>query len=476
MKDWDYEVFDYLRLMKAYLGKRIGVDVYSRRLFAMSSKRSVLSNRASEIIQETYSKTDQYDDKQRLPDTIQEPELRRSAADAVKKISAEIHKEKMIGQLLIIGFDGTEISPRLAELLASIQPAGVVLFARNIINPQQTHQLLKDCQSCVREPLFTCVDLEGGKVDRFRDALGPAPSAADVFSAGDWKLYRQHGQIIGKACRALGFNVDFAPVLDLAFLASRSVMSSRAVSADPKAVVNYAGEVLAGLKSAGVIGAGKHFPGLGEGRLDSHHDLPVIEKSFKRLWEEDMVPYRTMRRELAMVMVNHANYPAVTRDKLPASLSKKWIGEVLRRKIGYRGLIVSDDLEMGGVLKAAPVEQAAVEFVRAGGDLCLICHQREGIERAFEKLARESGHDARFRRRVIDSARRVAAFKKRSAELKRRTAAPSAELVQRLSTQLWEFGEQVRLRRLAAIGGVEGEGSVEDGVEAGFEDGGEVRK
>src|SRR5207237_9536405 len=110
----------------------------------------------------------------------------------------------------------------------------------------------------------------------------------------DSRLFRKHGQIIGKICCALGFNVDFAPVLDLAFRASRSVMSSRAFSTDPRAVVGYAREFLAGLKSAGVIGAGKHFPGLGEGNLDSHHDLPVIKKSFAHLWKEDIVPYRLM--------------------------------------------------------------------------------------------------------------------------------------------------------------------------------------
>lgn len=357
------------------------------------------------------------------------------------------------GQLLVIGFDGTEMSQQLAALLARIQPAGVILFARNIVNGQQTHKLLKDCQGSVGGPLFTCVDLEGGRVDRFRNVTGPAPSAADVFATGDRRLFGKHGQLIGKICSTLGFNVDFAPVLDLAFEASRSVMSSRAFSTDPKAVVGYAREFLAGLRSAGVIGAGKHFPGLGEGNLDSHHDLPVIKKSFKKLWDEDLVPYRLMKRDLPVVLVSHANYLEVTRDSLPASMSKKWIADVLRRRIGYRGLIVSDDLEMGGVLKAAPIEDAAVEFIRAGGDLCLICHEQENVERAFEKMMRESERDARFRRRVIESARRIAAFKRKSVELKRRTPAPSPEKISRLSTQLWEFSEQSRFQALSAKAG-----------------------
>src|SRR5690349_2429441 len=257
-----------------------------------------------------------------------------------------------VGQLLTVGFDGTVMSSQLASLLTRIQPAGVILFARNIVNAQQTHKLLRECQACVKETLFTCVDLEGGRVDRFRNVMGPTPAAAEVFATGERKLFRRHGQVIGRMCRALGFNVDLAPVVDLAFDASRSVMSSRSVSDDPRQVILYAREFLAGLNSAGVIGAGKHFPGLGEGNLDSHHDLPIIGKSFRKLWEEDLAPYRHMKRELPMVLVNHANYPAITHDNLPASLSKKWITDVLRRQVGYRGLVISDDLEMGGVLKA----------------------------------------------------------------------------------------------------------------------------
>jgi beta-N-acetylhexosaminidase len=360
-----------------------------------------------------------------------------------------------VGHLLVIGFDGTEVTPTLSAMLQRVQPAGVILFARNIVNAQQTHQLLKDCQAQVQERLFTCVDLEGGRVDRFRNLTGPAPSAAEVFSTGERRLFRKHGELIGKICAALGFNVDFAPVLDLAFEASRKVMSSRAFSTDPKSVVLYAREFLAGLMSAGVIGAGKHFPGLGESNLDSHHDLPVIKKTFSKLWEQDLAPYRLMKRVLPMVLVNHANYPAITRDPLPASLSKYWITDILRRRIGYRGLIASDDLEMGGVLAAAPIDEAATRFIAAGGDLCLICHQQELIEQAYETMLRHADQDPSFRRRVLESAQRVAAFKKKSKALRRRPPAPSSEKIRRLSTQLWEFSEQIRLQALssAAVAG-----------------------
>jgi beta-N-acetylhexosaminidase len=350
---------------------------------------------------------------------------------------------------MIVGFDGVELTSPLASLLHRLQPAGMILFARNIKSPEQTWQLLRQCQKCVETPLFTCVDLEGGTVDRFRDVLGTNPSAGEVFAVDDPPLFRCHGKVIGENCRALGFNVDFAPVLDLAFAASQSVMGSRAVSPDPEQTASYAHEFLAGLLSAKVLGCGKHFPGLGEGKLDSHHEMPVIEKSMKRLWEEDLVPYRLLSRQLPMVMVSHAAYPQVTKSKTPASLSKVWITDILRKRIGYRGLIVSDDLEMGGVLSAAPVGEAAVEFVVAGGDICLVCHREDYVLKAHEALTEAAEKDKKFAKLVTESTRKVLAFKKKWKKELRMSKAPTSAVVEKLTRRLWEFGEQVRLGPLS---------------------------
>jgi len=222
-------------------------------------------------------------------------------------------------------------------------------------------------------------------------------------------------------------------------------MSSRSVSADPRATIAYAREFIAGLRASGVLGCGKHFPGLGEGTLDSHHELPVIKKSLKKLWTEDLAPYRTLRAQLPMIMISHAAYPLVTPDRTPASLSKVWISDILRKRIGYRNLIVSDDLEMGGVLSAAPTAKAAVEFIRAGGDLCLICHREDYIVQAYEEIIETVERDPKFAKRVAESVKRVLGFKKKSAKLLRRVKPPSNATVEKLSRQLWEFGEQVRL-------------------------------
>ena len=363
---------------------------------------------------------------------------------------ASLELRQQVGQLLIMGFDGTTLSSRLRLMLATLCPSGVILFKRNVEEAEQTHALLREMQKSVSTPMFRCVDMEGGTVDRLRDVIAPAPSVAEVVAAGSKKLFRKHGRIIGEEVRALAFNTDFAPVLDLQFEASKGVLTSRTVSPDPAKTIAYAREFLRGLRDAKVLGSGKHFPGLGEANLDSHNELPSIDKSWKRLWSEDLLPYRELRHELPFVMVAHAAYPAVTGERTPASLSKKWISDILRKKIGYRGLIITDDLDMGGVLAAASIEDAAVETLRSGADMFLVCQKEESVWRAFEAVYKCAESDKKFARLISAKAKRVLATKKKSQPLKARMAtAPSKRTVDRLRRNMWEFSEEVRAHSLA---------------------------
>jgi len=252
--------------------------------------------------------------------------------------------------------------------------------------------------------------------------------------------------VIGKEVCALGFNVDFAPVLDLTSDASRPVMRTRTVSSFQDETILYARHFLRGLRESGVLGCGKHFPGLGEASLDSHRELPVVLKSWRELWLEDLGPYRTLKRDLPFVMVAHCAYPSVTGDKTPASLSRKWITEVLRHKIGYRGLIISDDLEMGGVQAVAEIGDAAVETIRAGADIFLVCHQEENVWRTFNTVLAEAERDHRFRQQVETAATRLRHFKQTSRALNRPAApAPTDTAIGKLRCELWELGEKLRL-------------------------------
>jgi beta-N-acetylhexosaminidase len=357
---------------------------------------------------------------------------------------------RQVGQLLIMGFDGTALSTRLHVMLATLCPSGIILFKRNIEEPAQTHALLREAQKAASTTMFLCVDIEGGSVDRLRDVIAPVCSVAEVAAARSKKLFRRHGYIIGEEVRALGFNTDFAPVLDLQFEASENVLITRTVSADPQNTIAYAREFLRGLRDCNVLGCGKHFPGLGEANLDSHNKLPSIAKSWKPLWSEDLLPYRELRTMLPFVMVAHAAYPEVTGDRTPASLSKKWTTNILRKKIGYRGLIVTDDLDMGGVLAAASIEEAAVETLRAGADMFLVCQKEESVWRAFEAVYKRAESDKKFARLIAEQSRHVLAGKKKSRALKMRMSpAPSQKTVDRLRRSIWEFSEEVRANTLS---------------------------
>jgi len=344
-----------------------------------------------------------------------------------------------------MGFDGTEMSQKLRTMISGLQPGGIIFFRRNIEAAQQAFDLVQECRGLVKVPLFTCIDMEGGTVDRLRDLIAPAPSVSAVFATGQKKLFRKHGRILGEESRALGFNVDFAPVLDLRFEPSLSVLGSRTASTDPKQTIKYARELLKGLKDAGVLGCGKHFPGLGEAYLDTHKELPSIDKPWKKLWKEDLLPYRELRREMPFVMVAHAAYPAVTKNGTPASISKEWISGILRNKIGYKGLAISDDLEMGGVLKAVSVEDAALQTMQAGSDIFMICHNEEFVWRAYEAVLNQAEKDKKFAKRITECAARVLAFKKKAKELRWKPKAPSQKTIDKLRRTLWEFSEEVRL-------------------------------
>ncbi len=316
------------------------------------------------------------------------------------------------GSLLVVGLGGAELTGLERAWLKLVRPGGIILFRRNIADAGQTRALLGEAAAlCVNNSL-RCVDLEGGTVDRLRDALAPMPSARAVAAAaqkrGKSGLARLHGELVARAVKVFGFNTTLAPVVDLGLEASAEVMGTRAAAATAEGVIVYARGFLSGLAAHGVAGCGKHFPGLGGGTRDSHLETPAIGRGWRELWREDLAPYRALRDEMPMVMVNHAAYPATAGKERPASVSPFWISTVLRKRIGYKGIVFSDDLEMGGILRFMSIEDAAVAAIRAGMDLIEICHSPELILRAYEALLAEGERSAAFRRLMDERARWMA--------------------------------------------------------------------
>ena len=372
------------------------------------------------------------------------------------------------GSLLVVGLGGAELTGLERAWLKLVRPAGIILFKRNIVDARQTRGLLGEATAFCSANCLRCVDVEGGTVDRLRDALAPMPSAQAVASAAnltgnakknEWgsrfprsqkrnlghpaSLAYEHGELVGQGVKAFGFNTTLAPVLDLALPESAEVMGTRAAAATATGVVEYARGFLAGLAAEGVIGCGKHFPGLGGGGRDSHLETPAIRRSWREIWQEALEPYRELCDELPMVMVNHAAYPDTAGKGRPASVSPFWITTVLRKRMGYGGIAFSDDLEMGGILKFMPMEEAAVAAVRAGMDLLEICHSPELILRAYEALIAEGERSSAFRNLLLERARRTGRLRARLFvnEVPRALTARQFEV---LRERILRFGEAIK--------------------------------
>jgi beta-N-acetylhexosaminidase len=359
---------------------------------------------------------------------------------------------------MVVGLSGTELSGLERAWLRLVRPGGTILFRRNIADAAQTRALLDEITSYCAPRALRCVDLEGGTVDRLRDALAPMPSAQLVARAdahptlapktktargwGTRSLAFEHGELIGRGIQAFGFHVTLAPVLDLVLEDSAQVMGTRSTGSNAEEIVAFARPFLAGLAAQGVAGCGKHFPGLGGGTKDSHFETPTIERGWSELWTEDIAPYRALRDELPMVMVNHAAYPHTKGKNLPATASSFWVTDVLRKRIGYRGLIFSDDMEMGGILKFLPMEEAAVAAVRAGMDMIEVCHSPELILRAYEALIAEAERSSAFRTLLLKRAQEAA--KKRARIVPAQAAkALTAKQFEALRARIYAFNEKV---------------------------------
>ncbi|MFZ0744252.1 MAG: beta-N-acetylhexosaminidase [Terracidiphilus sp.] len=356
------------------------------------------------------------------------------------------------GSLLVVGLGGAELTGLERAWLRLVRPGGVILFKRNIVDATQTRALLDEATGLGARHSVRCVDVEGGTVNRLRDALSPLPSAQAVGTAVQKTsrsgLAREHGELIARAVKAFGFNTTLAPVVDLALPESAEVLGSRPPGATAAEVVEYARAYLAGLASHGVTACGKHFPGLGGAASDTHFETPEIGRGWKKIWDEDLVPYRDLHREMPMVMMNHAAYPKTPGKNMPASASTFWITTVLRKRIGYRGIILSDDLEMGGILKFMAVDEAAVAAVRAGSDLLEICHSAELILRSYEALIAEGERSAAFRSLLTARAREVG--RKRAHLFAGGIARPmTVKQFDALRMQIQRFGEKIKAASVA---------------------------
>jgi beta-N-acetylhexosaminidase len=318
------------------------------------------------------------------------------------------------GQLLWVGFDGTAAPAELRERIRAGEVSGVILFARNIVSVPQVAELVSALGAAPPPelPVVLAVDQEGGRVQRLRAPLTEWPPMARLGARGDPELAHRVGLALGRELRALGFNCDFAPVLDVHTNPANPVIGDRSLASHPDTVGRLGVALLRGLEAGGVLGCVKHFPGHGDTSHDSHLELPRVAHAEERLRRVELVPFaRAVREGVRLIMTAHVVCEAFDATQ-PATLSRRIMQELLRDELGYRGVVVSDDLEMKAIADHYGVEDAAVRVVRAGVDVLLCCHARELQDRVLRQLIAEGERDSGFRERLSESAGRVATLRR----------------------------------------------------------------
>ena len=298
-------------------------------------------------------------------------------------------RPETVGQCFMLGFAGTSVSRDLADLLARYRPGGIILFSRNLETPAQIVRLTNDLQKLSPQtPLLISVDQEGGRVSRLPDGFTLFPPSSVFGQCDSSGLAYAAASAIAVELRAVGINMNLAPVLDLNTNPQNPIIGDRAFSANPMQVCELGLATIAGLQDNKVIACGKHFPGHGDTATDSHKELPVVSASMERLREVELRPFRhAIGNNLATIMSAHVLYPALD-ARFPATLSAAILTDLLRDDLRFKGLALTDDLEMHAILDHYSIEAAAIRALNAGADILLVCKDPERQAAAMNAVYR----------------------------------------------------------------------------------------
>jgi beta-N-acetylhexosaminidase len=312
--------------------------------------------------------------------------------------------EKQAASLFTVGFDGKAVTDDLRGLLAR-GVGGVIFFARNVGTPAEVLELNRDIKRVAARPLLLAVDQEGGQVARLRQGFTELPPLRAVGATGSASLARELGGLIGRELRAVGFDMNCAPVLDIDTNPANPIIAARSFGRTPELVTELGLALAAGLQEAGVAACGKHFPGHGDTSQDSHLELPKLPHAMDRLEQVELAPFRAAAKAgIASFMTAHVIFEAVD-SKYPATMSRAVLTGILREKLAYDGLVVTDDIEMKAIADNYGVEEAVLLGLSAGVDHFLCCHTAKLAHRAIDAVVRavESG---KLSHSILDSATR----------------------------------------------------------------------
>lgn len=326
--------------------------------------------------------------------------------EKVDKIVASMSKTEKIGQMVMIGIQGTKVDDDSLYMLNQYHMGGVILFDRNMESPEQVKQLTSDLQAQSNEkiPLFIGIDEEGGDVVRMAEKLTPAPSQKEIGATGDIEQAKTWAIKTAKSLKDMGINVNFAPVADV------GSNDKRSYSTDANTVIDFVRAATKGYQQENIIYSLKHFPGIGKGKVDSHIDSSSIDVAKEVLMTEDILPFKTIinenKPEDYFILVSHLKYPALD-EEYPASLSSKIMIDLLRNELGYKGIIITDDMEMGAVANHNDFRSIGVNAVKAGADIVLVCHEYEHQQEVYLGLLDAVNSGEISQERIDESIKRI---------------------------------------------------------------------
>jgi beta-N-acetylhexosaminidase len=335
--------------------------------------------------------------------------------DVVKEMLAEMTLVEKVGQMIIVGFNETTIDAGLEEMIAVNAVGGLIFFNRNIADSTQLQELVSavnELNSGNRLPLFLAVDEEGGRVTRLPPGSTRIPSAKEMGKKNDPALSFSSGQAIGSKLVSYGFNMNFAPVLDILSNPGNKVIGDRAFGSEPGIVAKLGIATMEGMQSSGVTPVIKHFPGHGDTAVDSHYRLPVVNHDMDRLNVFELVPFKeAIEAGADAVMAAHIKYPRLDESGSPATLSRAVLTGILREELGFTGVIITDDLEMGAITNNYSIKKAALEAVKAGADIILVCHTYARQQDALEALMEAFNSGELSEHRIDESVERIISLK-----------------------------------------------------------------
>ncbi|MBA4394924.1 MAG: beta-N-acetylhexosaminidase, partial [Desulfobacca sp.] len=299
--------------------------------------------------------------------------------------------EELVGQLFMVGFEGTKFNTDLSYFLKKLHIGGMIYFKRNMQDPFQLAELSRSLQEKAMEissiPLYISIDQEGGSVARLRPPFTQFESQSVMAASEDpEEKIRQFAQTQARELKLVGINMNLTPVMDVNTRGTEGLMASRSYDSDPGRVGRLGSLCIEEFQQAGIMACAKHFPGIGDTDLDSHQELPIQLKDKREMEKVELVPFQAaIKMKTAAVMVSHVQYPAYDL-KNPASLSELIITGLLRQTLGYEGLVMTDDLEMGAINQHYEIEEALIRAFNAGIDCLLLCHTPEKIEKGYFTL------------------------------------------------------------------------------------------